>query len=207
MLSLVANVVIVWPSAPKYSSRHFIFHRKSFLCKPSIVFSPQKPFYSQPNYSSWWLGKLELILNNLLNRVPRCKQKQRSGRDGPFNNHYSSVTYHGTYELWHICIQFLSRLITSYLISTSKGVTDTKYGRDLSVDFGTTNGSVKTQFAIWQHQWTRNAVFLKARAWLLWMSFLTETKENIPFPKAMSQVAGAEVHHLTLCSMLQVMSR
>ena len=27
-----------------------------FPSKPSIVFSPQKPFYSQPNYSSWWLG-------------------------------------------------------------------------------------------------------------------------------------------------------
>ena len=27
-----------------------------FPSKPSIVFSPQKPFYSQPNYSSWQLG-------------------------------------------------------------------------------------------------------------------------------------------------------
>ena len=26
-----------------------------FPSKPSIVFSPQKPFYSQPNYASWWL--------------------------------------------------------------------------------------------------------------------------------------------------------
>ena len=26
------------------------------LSKPSIVFSSQKPFYSQPNYSCWWLG-------------------------------------------------------------------------------------------------------------------------------------------------------
>ena len=27
-----------------------------FPSKPSIVFSLYKPFYSQPNYSSWWLG-------------------------------------------------------------------------------------------------------------------------------------------------------
>ena len=27
-----------------------------FPSKPSIVFSPHKPFCSQPNYSSWWLG-------------------------------------------------------------------------------------------------------------------------------------------------------
>ena len=27
-----------------------------FPFKPLIVFSAQKPFYSQPNYSSWWLG-------------------------------------------------------------------------------------------------------------------------------------------------------
>ena len=46
------------PSAPKCSSRYFIFLVLSnpFPSKPSIVFSPHKPFYSQPNYSSWWLG-------------------------------------------------------------------------------------------------------------------------------------------------------
>ena len=27
-----------------------------FPSKPFIVFSAQKPFYSQPNYSSGWLG-------------------------------------------------------------------------------------------------------------------------------------------------------
>ena len=51
------------PSAPKCSSRHFIFHRKPAYVlsnplpsKPSIVFSPRKPFCSHANYSSWWLG-------------------------------------------------------------------------------------------------------------------------------------------------------
>ena len=48
------------PSAPKCSSHHYIFHRKyiflskiPFTANPSIDFSDQKPFYSQPNYSSW----------------------------------------------------------------------------------------------------------------------------------------------------------
>ena len=47
------------------SSRHFIFHRTGayvlsnpFQSKPSIVFAAQKPFYSQPNYSSLWLDVL-----------------------------------------------------------------------------------------------------------------------------------------------------
>ena len=43
------------PSAPKCSSRHFdLLYTLSnpFPSKPSIIFSPQKPFYSQPNFSS-----------------------------------------------------------------------------------------------------------------------------------------------------------
>ena len=53
-----------------------------FPSKPSIVFLAQKPFYSQPNYSSWWLGFLcVFLLTNLVNRVPRYKHKQRSGWD------------------------------------------------------------------------------------------------------------------------------
>ena len=37
-----------------------------FPSKPSIVFSAQKPSYSQPNYSSWWLCIfVVLILSNL----------------------------------------------------------------------------------------------------------------------------------------------
>ena len=46
-------------SARKCSSR-FIWSAyvlsNLFSSKPSIVFSPQKPFYSQSNYSFWWLG-------------------------------------------------------------------------------------------------------------------------------------------------------
>ena len=43
--------------------------------KPSIVFSPQKPSYSQPNYPSWWLGNfwclfqaIQLIASSDVNR-------------------------------------------------------------------------------------------------------------------------------------------
>ena len=88
-----AVVSLIIPNAPKCSSRHFIVHRKcvSFEwylsvrvpSKPSIVFSPQKPFYSQPNYSSWWLSIcLVLTSSNLVNGVPRCKQKHGSGWNG-----------------------------------------------------------------------------------------------------------------------------
>ena len=54
-----------WPmirSAPKSSSRHFIFHSKcvcfeeSVSSKPLIVVSPHKPFYRQPSYPFRWLG-------------------------------------------------------------------------------------------------------------------------------------------------------
>ena len=49
------------PSAPKCSSRHFIFHRKC----------------------------------NLVDSLPRCKQKQGSGWDGPFNVLNTSIhVYH-----------------------------------------------------------------------------------------------------------------
>ena len=45
--------------------------RNPFPSKPSIVFWPRKPLYSQPNYSSWWLGIfVVLISSNLVNRVP-----------------------------------------------------------------------------------------------------------------------------------------
>ena len=42
-------------SAPKCSSSIGNTYALSnpFPSKPSIIFSPQKPFYSQPNYSSW----------------------------------------------------------------------------------------------------------------------------------------------------------
>ena len=80
----------ILPSAPKSALQPF--HRKpriwlSDICnpfpsRPSIVLSPHKPFYSPPNYSSWWLGILVvLISNNLFNRLPSCKQKQASGWD------------------------------------------------------------------------------------------------------------------------------
>ena len=58
-------VLHILPSPPKCSSRHFIFHRNFWVIfvirvpsTPSYttVFSSQKPFYTQPNYSSWWLG-------------------------------------------------------------------------------------------------------------------------------------------------------
>ena len=48
--------------SPKYSSRHFIFHRKCVSLIWVIRFhsshhcflgSAQKPFFSQPDYSSW----------------------------------------------------------------------------------------------------------------------------------------------------------
>ena len=56
-------------SAVKLSSRHFNFHRKCvsqlrvifvILFHPShqLFFSSHEPFYSQPSYSSWWLGIL-----------------------------------------------------------------------------------------------------------------------------------------------------
>ena len=45
----------IFPSVPKCSSRHFIVCF-AISSEPSIVFSPQKPFYSQPNDSSWWWG-------------------------------------------------------------------------------------------------------------------------------------------------------
>ena len=52
-------------SARKCSSR-FIWSAyvlsNLFSSKPSIVFSPQKPFYSQSNYSFWWLGIFFLAL-------------------------------------------------------------------------------------------------------------------------------------------------
>ena len=49
-------------------------------------------FCSQPNYSSWWLGiLLALISSNLVNHVPRCKQQQGSGWDGPFKVTHFSV--------------------------------------------------------------------------------------------------------------------
>ena len=74
------------PCAPKSSSRHFSSIESAlsnpFPSKPSIVFQPRKPFYRQLNYSSWWLGIfLVLISSNLVNRVPRCKQKHCSGWD------------------------------------------------------------------------------------------------------------------------------
>ena len=56
-------------SMPKRSNHHFIVYWKwaytflSDICnpfpsKPSIAFLHHKPSYSQPNYSSWWLGFL-----------------------------------------------------------------------------------------------------------------------------------------------------
>ena len=80
----------ILPSAPKSALQPF--HRKpriwlSDICnpfpsRPSIVLSPHKPFYSPPNYSSWWLGILVVLISkNLFNRLPRCKQKQASGWD------------------------------------------------------------------------------------------------------------------------------
>ena len=84
--------VPIIPSAPKCSvailssiESPYVLSNP-FPSKPSIVFSPHKPFYSQPNYSSWWLGIFCcLFLSNLVNRVPRCKHKQGSGWDDPFN--------------------------------------------------------------------------------------------------------------------------
>ena len=59
------------PSAPapaaSLSSAYLLSN--PFPSKPSIIFSAQKPFYSQPDYSSWWLGIfLVLISLNLLYR-------------------------------------------------------------------------------------------------------------------------------------------
>ena len=36
-----------------------------FPSKPSIVFSAQKPFYSQPNYCSWWFGIFWCLLREM----------------------------------------------------------------------------------------------------------------------------------------------
>lgn len=53
------------PSMPKTFSRHFVIieslYPLSDICNPcsskqSIVFTFQKPFHSQPNYSTWRLG-------------------------------------------------------------------------------------------------------------------------------------------------------
>ena len=79
-------------STPKSSSRHYFFLPSKWVSfvisvpsKPRIVFSAQKPFYSQPNYSSKWLGNfLVLISSNIINCVPEHKQKQGSSWDSPF---------------------------------------------------------------------------------------------------------------------------
>ena len=47
--------------------------------KPSIVFWPQNPFYSQPNYSSWWLG----ICWGLEQLVPVHRNNGVAAWDGP----------------------------------------------------------------------------------------------------------------------------
>ena len=90
--SPLLSCLTVVPSAPKCFSTQSIFHQKNafvlsnpFPSKPSIYFSAQKPFYSQPKNSSWWLSLFWCFISrNLVNR-PRCKQKQRSGWDSPFN--------------------------------------------------------------------------------------------------------------------------
>ena len=59
------------------------------ICVPSkslIVFSSQKPFYGQPNYSSWSLSILSAYFEQSNYRVPGCKQKQGSGWQGPFEH-------------------------------------------------------------------------------------------------------------------------
>ena len=70
-------------SARKCSSR-FIWSAyvlsNPFPSKPSIVFSPQKPFYSQSNYSFWWLG---ILFSAYFEQFSRCKQNQGSVWDGP----------------------------------------------------------------------------------------------------------------------------
>ena len=50
LYQVYSNLLPISPSAPKSSNRHFIFHRKCvrFPSRPSIVFSPYKPFCSQP---------------------------------------------------------------------------------------------------------------------------------------------------------------
>ena len=93
-------------STPKSSSRHYFFLPSKWVSfvisvpsKPRIVFSAQKPFYSQPNYSSKWLGNfLVLISSNIINCVPERKQKQGSGWDIPF-------TYNNLIPIYQMEIQ------------------------------------------------------------------------------------------------------
>ena len=58
-------------------------------CHPCSIqaidcFLVSKTSESQSNYSSWWLDFFFLVLisSNLINRIPRCKQKQGSVWDG-----------------------------------------------------------------------------------------------------------------------------
>ena len=74
------------PAAILSSSESAYGLSNPFPSKPLIVFSPQKPFYSQPNYSSWCYP-LKIFLGTYFEQfsIRRCKQKQRSGWDDLYN--------------------------------------------------------------------------------------------------------------------------
>ena len=64
------SILLIIPTEPKCSAilsftESVYVWSNPFPSKPSIVFLDQKPFYSQPNYSSWWLGMF-LVLSNLV---------------------------------------------------------------------------------------------------------------------------------------------
>ena len=66
------------PSAPApaavLSSAYLLSN--PFPSKPSIIFPAQKPFYSQPDYFSWWLGIFWCLFHLIYFIVPRRNQSQ-----------------------------------------------------------------------------------------------------------------------------------
>ena len=92
------------PSMSKCSSHHFIFHRKCMFWV--ICFYPNhrffshfiKPLYSQPTYSSWWLGVFFFCLFRALQLIASPDVNKNKGMAEQRNHLPNTVPTHKTHS-------------------------------------------------------------------------------------------------------------